>query len=96
MQQAYSKEVAALHRKYNSNPLYLMAPIFVNLPLFMGMYWGVNSMCAGCLPSLLLEGLPWCPDLSKPDPYHIVSLAVPVTLWMQARAPDNCSVFGCP
>jgi len=80
------KELMQIWKTHKSNPLHAIVPIVVNLPVFLGMYWGMLSMCDGSLPSLAIEsGLPWVQDLSKPDPLHILNLAVPLSLAAQVQ-----------
>ena len=84
MQQWYMKELYGVWGKYNSNPLLALIPILVNLPIFLGMYNAMLTMCNGGLPSLAIEdGLPWASNLAAVDPYHILNLAVPITLAVQ-------------
>lgn len=91
MQAEYTKGTYEVFKTHKSNPMFMAAPLLVNMPLFMGLYWGVSTMCEGNLPSLLTEGLSWCPDLTKPDPYRVWNMAVPAALWVQVRPPSCVS-----
>jgi len=65
--QARSKAQSALFKKHNYHPLSGCLPIFIQLPIFIGLY---KALCidAGLYGSpLISSSVRWCRDLSAPD-----------------------------
>lgn len=48
--------------------LYLMMPMF-SIPFFIGIFSGLNRMCAAKVYGMMDQGLYWFPDLTAADPY---------------------------
>ncbi len=61
-----AKAQRELFRKHNYNPAAGCLPIFVQLPIFMGLYRAL-SVATELRQAPLIEGLYWCSDLSAPD-----------------------------
>ncbi|MDR0522731.1 MAG: YidC/Oxa1 family insertase periplasmic-domain containing protein [Planctomycetaceae bacterium] len=65
--QARSKAQSALFKKHNYNPLSGCLPIFIQLPIFIGLYKAL-SIDAGLYGTPLFSpAFRWCSDLSAPD-----------------------------
>jgi YidC/Oxa1 family membrane protein insertase len=67
-------QMRSLFQKYDVNPFSSMAAPFVQLPIFMGMFFGLRKMpdYNEFIPLLQTEGLWWFPDLTAADPYYIL------------------------
>lgn len=71
----FSKQVRALFEKYQVKPLRgFLAPV-VQLPLFMGMFFGLKKMPSIYHDELAVGGMFWFVDLTVPDPLYILPLA---------------------
>jgi YidC/Oxa1 family membrane protein insertase len=78
-QLAFSKQMKALFDKYQVQPLKaLLAPV-VQLPLFMGMFFGLQKMPTIYHDELAAGGMFWFVDLTVPDPLYILPLASSAT-----------------
>jgi YidC/Oxa1 family membrane protein insertase len=61
-----AKAQRELFRKHNYNPASGCLPIFVQLPIFIGLYKGL-SLATELRQAPLIPGFYWCSDLSAPD-----------------------------
>ena len=57
----------------------LMMP-FVQLPVMLGMFFGVKRLCALPLEQLHWSGVTFLPDLMVPDPHYILPIALSVLM----------------
>jgi YidC/Oxa1 family membrane protein insertase len=64
--QARSRAQSELFKKHGYHPLQGCLPIFIQLPIFIGLYKAL-SIDAGLYGSPLIPGMRWCRDLSAPD-----------------------------
>lgn len=64
--QKQSQAQRELFSKYNYNPLSGCLPMFIQLPIFIGLYRGL-SVDIALRDKPLIPGLSWCSDLSAPD-----------------------------
>ena len=55
-----------LWRKHKVNPLAGCLPMFLQLPIFIGLYWSLR-LAFELRQASLIPGLWWCSDLSAPD-----------------------------
>jgi YidC/Oxa1 family membrane protein insertase len=69
----------------------LMMP-FVQLPVTLGMFFGVKHLCTLPLEQFHWSGVSFLPDLTVPNPYYIlpISSAVLMNLQLQVRASALC------
>lgn len=75
----FSANMKALFAKYNVNPLKTIVAPLVQLPLFIGMFFGLKKM-PGIYPEALSDGgMFWFVDLTVPDPLYILPLVSAVT-----------------
>jgi YidC/Oxa1 family membrane protein insertase len=74
------------HRVYGESgvsmvPMLLMP--FVQLPVTLGMFFGVKRLCTLPLEHLHYGGVSFLPDLTVPDPYYILPIASAVLMNLQ-------------
>jgi YidC/Oxa1 family membrane protein insertase len=62
-------------------PMLLMP--FVQLPVTLGMFFGIKGLCALPLEQLHWSGVSFLPDLTVPDPYYILPIASAVLINLQ-------------
>lgn len=60
------QEMQLLYKKYNLNPMASCLPVFIQLPIFIGLYRCV-SVDIGLRQKPLLPGVEWCSNLAGPD-----------------------------
>lgn len=58
---------------------------FVQLPVTLGMFFGVKRLCNLPLEQLHWSGVAFLPDLTVPDPYYILPIASAVLMNIQLR-----------
>ncbi|EIW71530.1 hypothetical protein TREMEDRAFT_37898, partial [Tremella mesenterica DSM 1558] len=56
------------------SPLRPLFPPLIQMPFFLGMFYGLRSLAAAPLPALKEGGLGWVTDLTIPDPYYILPI----------------------
>ncbi len=64
--QRRGQEMQLLYKKYNVNPMASCLPVFIQLPIFIGLYRCV-SVDIGLRQQSLIPGLEWCSNLAGPD-----------------------------
>jgi len=64
--QARSQAQGELFKKHGYHPLQGCLPLFIQLPIFIGLYKAL-SIDAGLYGAPLVSGIRWCRDLSAPD-----------------------------
>jgi len=62
-------------------PMLLMP--FVQLPVTLGMFFGIKRLCALPLEQLHWSGVSFLPDLTVPDPYYVLPIASAVLMNLQ-------------
>jgi YidC/Oxa1 family membrane protein insertase len=62
-----SQELQALYRKHNINPLGGCLPVFLQLPIFVGLYKGLMIDVELRGSALFGHGIRWCSNLAAPD-----------------------------
>jgi YidC/Oxa1 family membrane protein insertase len=65
--QKRSQELQALYRKHNINPLGGCLPVFLQLPIFVGLYKGLMIDVELRGSPLLGHSIRWCSNLAAPD-----------------------------
>lgn len=76
-----NQEVMSLYKVHKVNPLSGCLPIFIQIPVFFGLYKAL-------LYSIELRHAPfflWISDLSAKDPYYITPLLMGATMFLQQR-----------
>jgi len=74
-QMQFSKQMQNLFAKYQVKPMRAFAAPLVQLPLFMGMFFGLRKMPAIYPNELSTGGMFWFPDLTVQDPLYILPIA---------------------
>ena len=73
-QQEYAKEMQKLFRKYDVNPLKSLILPFIQMPVFMSMFFALRKM-PDIFPDELKDGgILWFTDLTAPDPYYALPI----------------------
>ncbi len=84
--QRMSQEMMELYKKEKVNPLGGCLPIFLQMPIFIALYWSL-------MESVELRHSPffgWITDLSAQDPYYILPLLMGVSMFMiQKMSPST-------
>jgi len=74
-QQAFARETSELFARHNTSPTapLMMLPISLSQVFLFGtFFFSLQNLFAAKLPSLVSGGLPWCPDLTAPDPTFVL------------------------
>ncbi|WLF83931.1 membrane protein insertase YidC [Moraxella sp. ZY210820] len=77
----FSQEMMALYKREQVNPLSGCLPLFLQMPIFLALYWVL-------MESVELRHAPWLAwiqDLSAKDPWFILPLIMGGTMWIQQR-----------
>lgn len=61
----------------------MLAMPFLQLPVTLGMFFGIKHLCALPLEQLHWSGVSFLPDLTVPDPYFILPIASAVLMNLQ-------------
>jgi YidC/Oxa1 family membrane protein insertase len=64
--EARNRAMAELFRKHNYHPLSGCLPMFIQLPIFIGLYWSL-AMDVELRGEPLIPGINWCSNLAAPD-----------------------------
>ena len=73
-QMQFSTNMKALFTKYKVNPFQTVIAPIVQIPLFIGMFFGLKKVSMYFPEELKAGGMFWFVDLSVPDPYYILPL----------------------
>lgn len=73
----------ALNEKMGVNMFSMMVMPLVQLPVTLGMFFGVKGLCDSGLEALKWSGWAWLPDLSVADPTGILPVAATVAMNIQ-------------
>jgi YidC/Oxa1 family membrane protein insertase len=83
--QKLNEAMMELYRKEKFNPLGGCLPLFIQLPVFISLYWVL-------LESVELRHAPfilWIKDLSAHDPYYVLPILFGLTQFLQQRLSAN-------
>jgi len=81
----YSMEMQKYSAESGINPLKSIVPLFVQMPFFMGMFFGLRAMAQLPVASMCHGGFGWVEDLSIPDPYYILPAVMCCTTFFQIK-----------
>lgn len=73
-QQEYAKEMQRLFKKYDVNPLRALIIPFIQMPVFMSMFFALKKMPDIFPDELSSGGILWFTDLTAPDPYYALPI----------------------
>ncbi|QCI23594.1 membrane protein insertase YidC [Buchnera aphidicola (Macrosiphoniella sanborni)] len=86
--QRISKEMIALYKKEKINPLGGFFPIFVQMPIFLSLYYMlISSVELRHAPFIL-----WIHDLSSQDPYYILPIMMGLTMFFVQQTSSNNNI----
>jgi YidC/Oxa1 family membrane protein insertase len=72
-----SQAMQELYRKYNINPLAGCLPMFIQLPIFVGLYRSLAVDVELRQAPLISDSIPWCSNLAAPDMFLNWSSVMP-------------------
>jgi YidC/Oxa1 family membrane protein insertase len=75
----FSTQMMALFKRYNVKPFRAFLAPIVQMPLFIGMFFGLKKMPEICPDLLKSGGMYWFPDLTVPDPNYILPVMASAT-----------------
>ena len=75
-----SSEMQELYRKHKINPLAGCLPMFIQLPIFVGLYSALMADVELRQAPLLGEAIRWCSNLAAPDMFFDWSSIMPATV----------------
>lgn len=75
--QKQSQAMQELYRKYNINPLAGCLPMFIQLPIFVGLYRALAVDVELRQAPLISDSVRWCSDLAAPDMFLNWSSVMP-------------------
>mmetsp|Transcript_39062 Transcript_39062/g.44548 ORF Transcript_39062/g.44548 Transcript_39062/m.44548 type:complete len:413 (+) Transcript_39062:57-1295(+) len=73
-------QMKALFKKYGCNPLGALLPPLIQIPIFMGMFFGLRKLPDYFASDLSNEGLFWFQDLTTFDPLYILPITSACTM----------------
>jgi len=79
------QELQSYMSKKGINPLKNSVPIFLQVPVFMSMFFALRGMANCPVDSLTGGGLFWFLNMTICDPYYILPLLTSSTLYLQLR-----------
>jgi len=88
-QMQFSENMKKLFGRYGVNPIYGFAAPAIQLPLFMGMFFGIRKMGTIYPDELANGGMLWFPDLTSPDPYYILPFLSASTMLVMMEMSKN-------
>ena len=74
------QEMQALFQRTGANPLSGCLPLIVQFPVWIALY-----AMLGAVVDLYHESFLWLPDLTQPDPYYILPVAMGVMMFIQTK-----------
>ncbi|AAM67588.1 inner membrane protein [Buchnera aphidicola str. Sg (Schizaphis graminum)] len=83
--QRMSKEIMALYKKEKINPLGGCLPVFIQMPIFLSLYY----MLIGSVELRHAPFLFWIKDLSDQDPYYVLPIFMGLTMFFIQRTSSN-------
>eukprot|EP00529_Nitzschia_sp_RCC80_P023173 CAMPEP_0113459766 /NCGR_PEP_ID=MMETSP0014_2-20120614/10631_1 /TAXON_ID=2857 /ORGANISM="Nitzschia sp." /LENGTH=470 /DNA_ID=CAMNT_0000351379 /DNA_START=217 /DNA_END=1629 /DNA_ORIENTATION=- /assembly_acc=CAM_ASM_000159 len=80
-QKAFGQNMQALFKRYEVNPFASLGAAIVQIPAFMGMFFGLKKMPELFPDQLSTGGILWFTDLTAPDPTFILPIICGVTFF---------------
>ena len=77
----FNQAMMELYKTEKINPLGGCLPIFIQIPVFLALYWVL-------LASVEMRNAPWVlwiQDLAAPDPYYILPVVMAATMFLQTK-----------
>jgi YidC/Oxa1 family membrane protein insertase len=73
-QRAFGEQMKSLFAKYEVGPFQTMAAPLLQIPLFIGMFFGMKKMPDIFTSEMSTGGLAWFTDLTVPDPTYVLPI----------------------
>jgi YidC/Oxa1 family membrane protein insertase len=73
--QVHGQAVRNLLRENDVNPLKLLKPLFIQMPLIFCSFTAIRRLADTPLPQLIEGGVGWVTDLTAPDPLWILPIS---------------------
>ncbi len=83
--QRMSREMMALYKKEKINPLGGCLPIFIQMPIFLSLYY----MLIGSVELRHAPFVFWIKDLSDQDPYYVLPIVMGLTMFFIQKTSSN-------
>ncbi|GBD18246.1 Membrane protein insertase YidC 2 [bacterium HR27] len=82
--QRLSAEMMKLYQEHGINPMSGCLPMLLQIPIFFGLYFAIRNLSMSQVGAWA-HGFLWVPDLSKPDPLHILPILAGLFQFIQTR-----------
>lgn len=82
--QRISQETMALYQAHGVNPMAGCLPMFIQLPIFWGLYYAIRHVSEGNV-EVFSNGFLWLHSLARADPYKILPILAGIFQFIQAR-----------
>jgi len=79
------QELQAYTKKHGTNPIKNIAPLLLQFPIFMSMFFGLRGMSNCPVESLSTGGLVWFQNLTMADPFYLLPVLTSTTLFLQLK-----------
>lgn len=76
----FGRQMSALFKKYDCNPMSSLAGPLIQMPMFMGMFFGLQKMPKFFGSDMTTEGMFWFTDLTTYDPYYALPIFSGLTM----------------
>lgn len=83
-----SQEIIALYKKEKINPLGGLFPIFIQMPIFLSLYY----MLIGSVELRHAPFLLWISDLSSQDPYYVLPIIMGLTMFVIQKTSSTSNI----
>ena len=83
-----NQKMAELYKEQGVNPLAGCLPLLVQMPIMLGIFYGIRDFQYAGDPNFL-----WMTDIALPDPYYILPVLSALTTFIQSKQsmPDTSS-----
>lgn len=89
----------ALQKAMKREKISMLGPLkqpLISIPVFLGMFWGIESMCKLPVWQFKVQGIPdWCTDLTVADPLFILPITSGIATWCIIHVRFSPSSLDC-
>lgn len=82
----HGRQMQALFKKYDCNPLSSLIGPVIQIPVFTGMFFGLQKMPNYFGTNMSTEGLLWFTDLTTYDPYYVLPIVSGLGMFASVEA----------